>query len=360
MNKKYIQLILCLLITGTSYGQFRIGTGTDFTTSSNTIIATDANITNQSTSADFINAHLHLLGRSQVLNTSSAISIGNVTIKNGGDRTISGEWVFLSNMTFTDGLLTPTSTGKIVYTGSAQLEGNQTSYVNGFFYSQGTGTRSYPIGSNGLFAPAAILSGAPTVLGIRLMNGDPGIMLPADISETLTTHYWEFVSENAADISSTVALSTINLGALAGLEDLVVVHGDPISGNGTNLGGSNTGPFINSQRGTPAGLLTIGRGEKINLVIHDMITPFNKDGINDVLAIDNIELTETNKVSLLDRYGTVVKEWTDYNLQDPGVTTPFDFGLLTPGNYICVLEYTLLGGSTTEKISQMVTILQTN
>lgn len=360
MTKKRILILGCFIFSSNLFAQLRVGTGTVLTTSTNTTIATDANITNQSSVINLTNTHLHLLGRTQQLNTASSLSVGNVSINNGGDRTVSGEWTFLNNMVFTDGLLTPTGTGKIIYTGSTVLNGNQSSYVNGFLFSQGAGTRSYPIGINGLFAPANILSGTPTALGMRVTNGDAGITLPADVTETLASHHWELISDDATPVSASVSLSTNNLGSLDGLSDLVVVHGDLNTGAGTNLGGSNTGAFINSQTGAPAGLLTIGRGEKINLVIHDMITPFNKDGVNDFLAIDNIELTETNKVSLMDRYGTVVKEWTDYHLSDPGSTTSFDFSNLTPGNYICVLEYKLLGGSSTEKISQMVTILQTN
>ncbi len=362
MNKNHILLLGCLFASSNLVAQLRIGTGTQLSTASNTTIATDANITNQSNVINLTNAQLHLLGPGQQLSTLNPLEIKDVVINTGGSTSFSsGDWVFLNSMTFTNGILTPLNSGRIIYKGSQPLSGSATSFVNGFFYNEGNGTRYFPIGVTGLFAPAQIDEGASTLLGMRVINGglviDP---LPAEINELLSSHHWELSSPNGDAQTTPVALSAENLGSLDGASDLVIVYKDPVSNTGSNLGGVAVNSLIKSQRGASDGLYTIGRGEKINLVIHDMITPFNSDGVNDVLVIDNIELTETKKVSLLDRYGTVVKEWTDYNLQDPGTTVPFDFSLLTPGNYICVLEYKLLGGSSTEKVSQMITILQTN
>lgn len=361
--KKLLILILCSAFTfGNLFAQLRVSTGTQLNTTSNTTITTDANFTNQSSATNLTNVELHLVGISQQLSTINPIEIKAVVINSGGSRTFtSGDWIFLNSMTFTDGILTTLNSARIIYKGSEALSGNTASYVNGFFHNEGSGTRYFPIGITGLFAPTQIDEGASTLLGMRVVSGGLSIdPLPAEINELLSSHHWELLSPNGDIPGSPVALSTDNLGSLDGASDLVVVYKDPVSNTGLNLGGIPSSNFIKSQQGAMDGLFTIGRGEKINLLIHDMISPFNKDGVNDVLVIDNIELTETNKVSLMDRYGTVIKEWTDYHLHDPGSTTAFDFSNLPPGNYICVLEYKLLGGSSTEKISQMVTILQTN
>lgn len=341
--------------------QVRVSTGTQINTASNATIATNANITNQSTVTNLTNTQLHLLGNSQQLSTLNPLEIKDVVITNGGTRTFtSGDWIFLNSMTFTDGILTSLNSSRIIYQGSETLSGNTNSYVNGFFYHEGNGTRYFPIGITGLFAPTQITEGGSILLGMRVLSNGLSIdPLPAEIDELLSSHHWELSSPNGDIPGSPIALSAENLGALDGASDLVVVYKDPVSNTGSNLGGAPSSGFINSQQVAPAGLLTIGRGEKITLVIHDMITPFNQDGVNDMLVIDNIELTETNKVSLMDRYGTVVKEWNNYNPNDPD-SKPFDFSKLTPGNYICVLEYKLLGSRTIEKISQMVSILQTN
>ena len=65
MNKKHTLLILSVLACGNLFAQLRMGTGTQLNTASNTTIATDANINNQSASTNLTNAHVHLLGSSQ-------------------------------------------------------------------------------------------------------------------------------------------------------------------------------------------------------------------------------------------------------------------------------------------------------
>jgi len=95
----------------------------------------------------------------------------------------------------------------------------------------------------------------------------------------------------------------------------------------------------------------------------DLITPFNADDINDQLKIVNIEYTFENKVTLLDRWGVPVKEWKNFRNYDDSNnpnTDNFDFTKLSPGNYICVLQYQLSAGAPEEKQSQMITVLKGN
>ena len=95
----------------------------------------------------------------------------------------------------------------------------------------------------------------------------------------------------------------------------------------------------------------------------DLITPFNSDNINDKLKIVNIEYTFENKVTLLDRWGVPVREWKNFrNFDDPTNpnTDTFDFTKLSPGNYICVLEYTLSADAPKEKLNQMISVLKAN
>jgi succinate dehydrogenase/fumarate reductase flavoprotein subunit len=97
------------------------------------------------------------------------------------------------------------------------------------------------------------------------------------------------------------------------------------------------------------------------LVIYDLITPFNTDGINDQFKIENIELTVSNKVTLMDRYGVIVKEWEDFrNYDDPFVPNQdkFDFKQMSPGTYVCILKYQMSIDSPTQSLTQVITILK--
>jgi hypothetical protein len=97
------------------------------------------------------------------------------------------------------------------------------------------------------------------------------------------------------------------------------------------------------------------------LVIYDLITPYNTDGINDQFKIENIDLTVTNKVTLMDRYGVVVKEWNNFRNYDD-LSTPnqdkFDFKQLSPGTYVCILNYQMSVDSPAQSLTQVITLLK--
>jgi hypothetical protein len=100
---------------------------------------------------------------------------------------------------------------------------------------------------------------------------------------------------------------------------------------------------------------------KLKIQINDLITPFNLDGINDHFKIENIHLTLTNKVILLDRYGVVLKEWINFiNYDDPNNVNPGDFNIddLTVGSYLCILQYQLTNEAPVQEMTQVITVLR--
>ena len=59
---------------------------------------------------------------------------------------------------------------------------------------------------------------------------------------------------------------------------------------------------------------------------------------------------------MLDRWGTLVREWTGFiNADANNTNASYDLSKLATGNYIVILEYT--DGSTRKQESQMVTII---
>jgi hypothetical protein len=137
-----------------------------------------------------------------------------------------------------------------------------------------------------------------------------------------------------------------------------VVEADPAELVSNYLGGALADNFVVGDLELKQPLLLIGRVEKVNVKIHDLITPFdagasNTSNGNDGIFIEN--LFPNNKVSLMDRWGVVIKEWKNYrNHSDDSF-----FQTLRPGNYICVIEYTDVTGEKKNE-SQMVTVLKTN
>jgi hypothetical protein len=96
------------------------------------------------------------------------------------------------------------------------------------------------------------------------------------------------------------------------------------------------------------------------ILINDLMTPYNGDDINSTFYIKNIQFTAENKVTLIDRYGVIVKEWIDFkNFDDPHYNQEdFDFAKLEPGSYVCILQYKLTPESPLKRQTQMISILK--
>jgi len=187
--------------------------------------------------------------------------------------------------------------------------------------------------------------------------------LPADLSALAGNRHWE-VDVNGGSLRATSASLYIPGTSIDASQRLVVVEADDVSsGTAINLGGGVNGDFVTSFSPATKPILTIGVAEKVDMRIMDLITPFNSDNINDQLKIVNIEYTYENKVTLLDRWGVPVKEWSNFRNYDSTTnpnTDPFDFTRLSPGNYICVLQYKLSADAPEEKINQMISVLKGN
>jgi hypothetical protein len=139
---------------------------------------------------------------------------------------------------------------------------------------------------------------------------------------------------------------------------LVVIQGESTNAEAENLLSVLNGNEITSRRSVTKPVLAIGGSREVELVIHDIITPFSP-GENDYLVIDNIEKFLINKVTLLDRWGGRVHNWTNFTNYGPPFLNPdgFDFKTLSPGSYICIVEYGDADVGFSKK-SQMVTVLK--
>jgi hypothetical protein len=230
-------------------------------------------------------------------------------------------------------------------------------------YQRGSGTRFFPIGAGNVYMPMSLnnVKDAGAEIKAEAFNAGANLTLPEDLSAVATNRYWQLTPSggtiSAASASLYVPGSSVDAAPL-----LVVVQADDANGaTAVNIGGGVSDDFVTSFSEVNKPVLSIGVAKEVNIEIHDLITPFNADNINDQLKIVNIEYVFSNKVSLLDRWGVVVKEWKDFrNYDDPNNPNGdnFDFSKLSPGNYICVMEYKLTADAPSEKISQMITVLK--
>jgi hypothetical protein len=366
-----IYLSLCFFFVALQVcGQVTIAAGTNMGAVDGTAIVmeTSGNLANGSTVFDFANTNLtlSLISNAQVISGSWVVSQLNIVA--GSSKDVSGNLTITKGITFNNALLTPVGSGRIVYTGSASdITGDfNTSYVNGVFNVKSGGRMFFPVGADGLgYAPAWIENGNGTdEVGVEVIYGGASLVFDPSASEIQTvdnTHYWEVSSADLASLGSQVTLSLNGIAGFGSEVSPVVVQADNVGGQAENLlSALSDGTAVTSGAAVTKPVLAVAGSKEIVLRIYDIITPFVKDDFNDALHIENIEKFSVNQVTLLDRWGAPVKEWTNFTNYDDLVNPNqdgYDFTKLSPGNYICIVEY---GNAETgmRKESQMITVLK--
>ncbi len=111
---------------------------------------------------------IQLTGSNQRLQLSDG-TLANLTVRGGGLKQLSGQLTVLQELSLIDGILQANQSSPLLITSSARISGGSPqSYVDGFLYHQGTGTKFYPVGRNGTYAPATLLNvtGEDPVVGM--------------------------------------------------------------------------------------------------------------------------------------------------------------------------------------------------
>jgi hypothetical protein len=353
-----IAIFLIAVISDFSQAQVVIGANTSLASAANTdiVINSAGNLVNNST-FDFASTNLQI-----DLSESASVISGNWNLKRfrlntTGIINVSGNFTVTQRLDLSSGIL-HSQTGKISYTGPSNglsINASGASYIDGAFYQTGNGDRIFPIGTATTFAPIRFLEiRTDAEIGVQAFGGNPQLQ-PDNVKvlEIVTGRYWKITTADPTKIDSRVNVGlqgvTIPTDGMP-----VVVQADQVNIPASDLGNSSSNADnITSDRPVTASLLAIGKESEIKVRVHDLITPFTKDEINDALYVENIERFNFRKVTLLDRWGVVIRVWDEYtNINS------FDFGTLSPGNYMCIVEYGNAGGKTST-LSQMVTVLKT-
>lgn len=353
-------LSLLLILPEISLAQIIIPTGSILSASTNThvVILTPYNIVNNST-FDFSSAKLALELNGAKQDITGNLVLVDFLLSGEGSKTINGNVTVTNKFEFNKGILSPSATSKLLFTGAEDgiTGGNNSSFCDGVFYSSGSGKRIFPLGIGATYASAEFESIASEV-GVKITNGSA--LLSFDTAEIVSinqSRYWE-IKTDFTKINSGVTLSLNGLDTFANSEGgTTVIQANSVGGLAQNLGSSSSSsnpPLIASREKVSASILALGKEKKITVRIHDLITPSGADGVNDKLTIENINKFDHNKVTLLDRWGTRVTEWINFTND-----VNYDFNKLSAGNYICIVEYGNTGEANQVK-QQMVTVLKIN
>lgn len=331
---------------GTLQAQFKINANSVFKAKGT--ISTNALVNNASAQTDLTETQLTLLGGDQSITSSQTIVVSSLKVDEGGKKLLGGNWE-VNALQLINGIVVVGNNARLLYTGTQPAEGNSNSFVDGYFVLKGSGRKFFPIGTGSVYAPAALEASPDDEVAMRVVSGDAGVILPEGVSASFPDHYWELSSI----ANSPVSLSLNGLGSFLDSSSPAVLEASAPGASAQSLSGTFSGSFVTSVERVTQPILVIGKAAEFTLVIHDLITPFTIDAANDKLVIENIELTTDNTVKLLDRWGVVAAEWTNYNN-----VTEYDFSALSPGNYVCLVEYSYPGQTNRLTAKGMVTILK--
>lgn len=337
-------LVLMLFQSSLLSAQVTINTGA--TVRMNGFMATNMSITNRSSNTNFAGAQVFLTGTSQTANTTQGLRVSSLRVFQGGKKTLQGSWEVTESLELSDGILVVGDNAKLLYSGNDEPQGNDKSFVEGFLYTSGTGRKFYPIGTGTSYLPFIVEDvpqGSPEV-GVRA-HGSPQFKLPAATS---------FAGPNSWELSQTVASTvSVSLNGTPGTPSVILQSGEA-EGNASVVNGTAQAGYFTSSEPISQRFVALGGHDEFMVEVHDMITPYERDNFNDRLFIQNLDLAQSNKVRLLDRWGAEVWSKADYRNDSEE-----DFSQLPPGNYICLVEYTLPGSAEKRQMKSMVTVLKT-
>ncbi len=157
-------------------------------TNTTSVVNVDANmrVDGKMINAGMLYLHKNLLANTSFLSSGSVTlvggdqriqireaSIGTVTVRGGGTKRIEGQLTVENTLSLSDGVVQVGQASLITLAQSTQITGGSPqSYVDGFLYHQGTGSKFYPVGRNGTYAPATLLNvtGEDPVVGMAYFS----------------------------------------------------------------------------------------------------------------------------------------------------------------------------------------------
>lgn len=361
MNKL---LITILMLPTVLLAQINVSQNTEMLTGSELIMATNGDITNSGTLTLGSNTELNLDGGLSIT-LNNPLSIPILNIINGGSKNLqSGILTVTNQLNLTSGILSVSNNSSLVISNGAQItELDGTSWVSGPLTHIGNGSKFFPLGINGSYAPIELndVTGSgeiSTTMSVR-SGGVSLTDLPTNVTAASNSWAWDFTSSNFSSSGVNVPVLPEDEGLTTGDNLIgVVLEYDELGGAVKNLGGvgsnlANISSVISNDALTgDSRVILLGAELSLTPIIHNIITP-NDDDANDYLIIDAISAyADDNEVILLDRWGVEVyrkKNFKNFNDTD----NPYDgsFDNLSPGNYICILKY----AGTTAK--QVITVL---
>lgn len=230
------------------------------------------------------------------------------------------------------------------------------SFVDGAVTKVGSASFDYPVGDSTLYRPASISepASATDVFSARYFFRNPEAQHPLSKRDPLiefidNREYWEVKRESgSAEVYLTLSWDELTtpdtIISAAGHYRIHIVRWDPEQNKWIDEGGEidyANKTVTTSNALTRFGIFTLARTDLApGIEISEVFTP-NGDGYNDTWLIKGLEAYPNSRVSIFNRWGTVVYETDDYQNDWNGTSnSPYHIGGedLPEGTYYYLLE----------------------
>ena len=137
-------------------------------------------------------------------------------------------------------------TFKLEKTAAATI-GSDITHIDGILYNTGEGYKLYPVGTEGVYAPAELsnIINDEAIIGIKAVNYNPFVEFSSDLASVSTERYWNVTELNDQDFTANISLSYDNDYRPEEIENILVAQAENAEGVYTGIGKSETDKPVN-------------------------------------------------------------------------------------------------------------------
>ena len=300
---------------------------------------------------------LFLVGTDQTV-TSPSLNIGRLVVQGGGTKLLAGDLTVNQLLALESGIVR-TDWSLLVASGAQINGGSAQSYIEGFLYHAGTGSKFYPVGRNGTYAPVTLrnVTGDNPTVGIAYF--------PTPAFNGTELHWQQQVSSGTyAGSVAELTFSSDNADYLRYPDELLVLGAENGTDTYTVLGQSSLSSQGNrytvvSEEASVLPVLTVGfdtPDDTRHLYLPNAFSPTAPAAEDQRIRVYGQKILPRNfYLAIQDGWGNVVYEttsWEEATTQGWGGPSRPSANVTEPYRYLLRGEF--IGGKSFQKTGTII------